>query len=327
MTALLLKGALALAAFLLASRPLLSARPKKLLAAESSMIRQAAEAGDLEARYRLAWALENGYGEELNLLEAATWYSLAAEAGHYKSAEKLEELIKSEAFQEALRLKKEAEIAPGDTLADMLLLKEDLEALGTLSLKVVNLVIVDFVGRGLKACGDPVLAEDFLRGVLMGDPLCQFTAGVMCAKGELGVRDKGSVLRWFGRAANGGYQSAGLIFAAMVGIGYNGVKRDLKDARRFLKDAADGGESWAAALLWRLRKAAPELFSEDEAFDYLVKAVQSGICYSEYDMAMGMLSDPHNEAIHQQALELLNISADKGHAPAKKYLAKHFPGR
>ncbi|MDR2455437.1 MAG: hypothetical protein LBE49_02420 [Deltaproteobacteria bacterium] len=325
MTALLLKAFLAFLAFLLASRSLWPNRPKELLAAEGSAIRQAAEAGDQEARYRLAWALENGYGEELNLIEAAVWYSLAAEAGHFKAAEKLEELIVTEAFQEALRLKKEAETSPAATLNDVLLLKEDLAALGTTPPgPEVFLERIQFEDRGVAVFGGFVSAADFAMGLFLGDPLCQFTAGLKCARGEFGVRDNASAIRWIGRSANGGYMPGKIVFAAMLAIGYNGTKPDLEEAFWSLKQAAEENESWAMCLLWRLRKIAPELISWDEALYYLKRAALARLHYAEYDMAMCMLSGEPDEEDLQAAMGLLSNAAAKGHEPSKEYLDKHF---
>jgi len=49
---------------------------------QSQPLRQQAEAGDLEAQFRLAWLYQHGSGMEYNHVKAAHWYEQAAQQGH-----------------------------------------------------------------------------------------------------------------------------------------------------------------------------------------------------------------------------------------------------
>lgn len=84
-----------------------------------------------------------------------------------------------------------------------------------------------------------------------GDPEAQYYVGRMYEKGQGVRKDQAEVVKWYRKAAEGGYAAAQYRLAVGYAYGLAGLSRDHDTAVRWLRRAAEGGHKKAQKYLGR----------------------------------------------------------------------------
>lgn len=327
MTALAIKTILALLAFWAVFRPGALPKTSKALAVDMALLRRTAESGEREAMYRLGWALENGQDVKKDLVEAVKWYKLASEEGHIMAERKLEVLLESVEYLNALAgvaleaQPAEAVSKPSDyDASNDPGFEADFAALGRLENGMT--AIEEFIPtvRGLDRRSVPISADEFFDGVKKALPRYMLNAGVKILRGELGGGDGALAARWIARAAQAGETIARTFHGALLGAGYGGIPKDEAAALSSLKSAAKQNECWAMSLLWRLSKRSPDLFGTGEPNFWLCKGAKTGLHYADFDMSRVLAEGVVLPQNAKESGECLARAASKGLPEAVKAL-------
>ena len=140
--------------------------------------------------------------------------------------------------------------------------------------------------------------------------------GELMMGGQVGKATPAEAMKWFQKAADAGFPSGHMNLARMLGIGVEGVPKDVEKARFHLQAAADGGLPAAMTQLGMLIERGIDLKSRDpnwkEPRDLYEKAVAAGDLEGSIQLArfldqgLGGSRDPN------RAMDLLYNAARGG---------------
>jgi TPR repeat protein len=239
--------------------------------------------GYIEARYRLGYFLENGFGMEADPVMALEWYRLAMEGGHELAAKKYRKL------KEALAQSEDpAPTAPGAPAPAKLpefdpRLSEDLKNMLEPDRNFVALIVHEFTDSGIRQNFTSVPYKRFLEGVRGREPLYLVNVAIRIEKGIINS-DDGAVFRWYWRAAMTGDPMAQTLNGAMLGNGLEGVF-DIVGAIYWLRAAAAQGVAWPMYLLWLTFLKDSTKIGREEALGWLRRAADLGLVQAKEEIA------------------------------------------
>jgi TPR repeat protein len=278
----------------------------------SGLLRKAAESGNVEARYRLGWALENGVGFPQDLVEAMAWYQKADEGGHLLAGDKARALGESPAYQ--------AIAAEAKADADF---EKDISRVGDLAAFANYLPFI----KNLEGLAIPEDVSALLERVRARDPLCMGVVAVYLLTPPQNAWSVPVALRWLRRAMAAGDKRSRNIYALMLlfptARQFQSIPVDANptEALRILREDAAEGFTDAMVSLLKAHRLSATLVGPEEAADWLEKAVLAGNRDAEYELAMELARPdglfPQDPA---RSFRIVTRLADGGYKKAVKVL-------
>ena len=241
-------------------------------ASSFELLTKAAESGDPEAQYHLGWAYDNGRDTQINKVEAAVWYAKAAKNGHKLAEGKLKAILEAQGVLEIMRY------AAADAHFG-----EDLAVLKDLP-EVLTDVVPRVAGKSVRETRFSIVTKDLLAGAKNRVPGHMFNLGIVYDLGLIPQDDPIRATRWHRRAAELGHVEAQNAYGRRLLRGQGGLKKDLKEACKWLSKAAEKDFLAAMLHLWEISREAPSLVSPEEGLDLLFRSAEAGWPDSEFHL-------------------------------------------
>jgi TPR repeat protein len=292
-------------------------RPARAMASDEESpnpLQEAAEAGDLEAMYRLGWALEHGQGLPADPLEAASWYRRAADEGHDQAAAGLERVLASDDHRDAMFFVEDREAYDHD-----LSMIDPARLPGLMRVR-------SYVGADPDEARFKVDAATLLEGLKARNPDQIERIAALYASELLKPRDPGVKARWFRRAAVRGKIPSMSSYAFCHLTNEADTPQDFKVALRWLKKSAAGGFVPAKYGLWVLHGKSPDLVPLDEAIASLREAAEAENALSQFtygQLLKNGLVVPRDEELGRSYIKR---AYKNGYSTVKRTTRKYHPG-
>ncbi len=272
------------------------------LSRTSYWLTKAGDAGYAEAMYRLGLMYEAGEDIPRDYARAIEWYTKGAEAGHSGAMHRLGMMYYS------------GEGAGRDVELGMKWLERAAEAGNTQAM--YNLAVAYYNGEG--STRDYAKAVEWFRKAAdANDVLAMYNL----ALAYLDVSDYSNAMHWFGRAAEAGNVEAMYNLGVMHYKGY-GAERDYGKALHWYLKAAEGGDTSAMVNLGLMYHDGLGTAKDPaRAVEWYRRAAQAGNTRAMSNLAMayyhgdGIAKDP------QAAIRWLREAAEKGENMAMFNLA------
>ena len=188
---------------------------------------QAADAGDAEAQFYLAYCHWFGFGVSKDWTKAAMWYQLAAEQGH-----SFAKLQLGYCYFFGLG------VAKDEAKAEQLFREGDYA-------KACNLVGHEYAS-GFDSAKDYTKAMQWYRKAAdLGDAEGQYNVAGLYRWGDGVPKSVSEAEKWYLKAAEGGYSSAWNSLGDIYRDGAEGVEKDYAKAMYWYRKDADEGHSWS----------------------------------------------------------------------------------
>lgn len=141
-------------------------------------------------------------------------------------------------------------------------------------------------------------------------------------KGYCGIKDKEKYISFLMRASEKGHFVAKHTMALYYLKG-KFIPADREKGKILLRECADYGDANSQFEIYEYGKRFPDLFSNQEMFEYLKKAVEQGLEMAKYDLAM-MYNENATDEDYLKAVQLLSQCVEKGDASAMYQLALNY---
>jgi len=225
-----------------------------------------AEAGVVDAQYRLAHMHFDGDRAEINLVEACKWMGIAAENNNLNAI-----------------------FEYGDMLFEGIGTDQDVEAAIKYYQKAADLGNDDAIMKiaALMGNGDKQLLVDAFKQLAdKGFPNNEFHFADLLLKISTNKKEKRTAFEWFKKAANQGHLDAKYRVAMLYGRGI-GVKKSIEEHIMLLEEVADQGHIRAKFDLAEIYSSG-KIIRKDEkkAFFWYLKSAECGILKSQYQVAV-----------------------------------------
>lgn len=141
-------------------------------------------------------------------------------------------------------------------------------------------------------------------------------------KGNCGIEDKEKYIDFLMKASERGHFAAKHTMALYYLKG-KFISVDRNKGKMLLLECADNGDVNSQFEIYEYGKKIPDLFSNQEMFEYLKKAVEQGLETAKYNLAM-MYNDNATDGDYLKSVQLLNQCVEKGNAAAMYQLALNY---
>ena len=286
--------------------------------------KKAAESGDREAMFWLGRTFENGFGVDVDLLEAFKWYREAALKDHREAMVAGAAIQQKKEFIEAKFIEQDKDF-----------FQKDLAAIKVLP-PVLNCadshipLFIGYANRFYPVKSEPGIelidSETFLEDLKNRHPKRMFQLSVLYQHRRLTPPSDQAIGRWICRAAHAGHIPAATSAGHLFLHGGYLLARDLQTVIFFYFMAARANEPVALREIWNLHRVAHRLMSFNDLFKCLVMAAEAGEPEAEVVLYLNLKMNPICRALYPgDPGKFLDSAAKKGYPRAVKLRKKARP--